>query len=64
MHIQIYKYTLVIIIKRNTTFSYLDRKQSVKNKIDESKEAMLNEDDNKQGKFALLVLYTWYFHVR
>lgn len=58
MHIQIYKYTLVIIIKRNTTFSYLDRKQSVKNKIDESKEAMLNEDDNKQGKFALLVLYT------
>lgn len=58
MHIQIYKYTLVIIIKRNTTFSYLDRKQSVKIKIDESKEAMLNEDDNKQGKFALLVLYT------
>lgn len=46
---QIYEHILVITIKRNTTFSYLGRRQRARRKPDESKEAMLSEDDNNPG---------------
>lgn len=63
-----YEYVLVIFITRNTTISYLGRRQRARNKLDESKEAMLSEDDNNQGlarlnfvslrqKFALFALH-------
>lgn len=44
-----YEYVLVIIITRNTTISYLGRRQRARNKLDESKEAMFSGDDNNQG---------------
>lgn len=40
---------LVILIKLNTTFLYLERRQRARKKIDKSNEAMLNDDDSKQS---------------
>lgn len=44
-----YEYILGIFINRNTSISYLGRRQRARNKLDESKGAMLCEDDNNQG---------------
>lgn len=53
-----YEYVLVIIITRNTTISYLGRRQRAGNKLDESKGPMLCEDDNNQGLARLKFFYS------